>query len=174
MRSHRYCISIFILCGQKLFFADELKNLDQEKVLSNQSVDGDKENNEIPKVQLNKPSYYLTIDDFWDAHEKGEIFSIHTDQEWKANILTNVFRRMGKSWANGNSYKDMSYEDYYEKTCYTNMGFFGDLSGKGKRVLKFENIDLSKYLLPNEIDEIKEKLGVDPMAIVTKDMQMGV
>ena len=156
---------------------DELKNLDQEKVLSNQSVDGDKENNEIPKVQLNKPSYYLTIDDFWDAHEKGEIFSIHTDQEWKANILTNVFRRMGKYWVNGDSYKDMKYERYYEKTCYSNYCCVGELDGwlgTGKRVFKFENIDLSKYLLPNEIDEIKEKLGVDPMAIVTKDMQMGV
>jgi hypothetical protein len=84
---------------------------------------------------------------------------------------------MGKSWINGDSYKDMKYEHYYEKTCYTNMGFFGDLDyllGTGKRVLKFENIDLSKYLLPNEIDEIKEKLGIDPMAIVTKDMQMSV
>lgn len=85
----------------------------------------------------------MTIKQFF---ESKNLLVIHCDTEEKAIKLLEAFNKEGYRWCNGESYtKINNWEDYKEKTCYSNnhmygfMKFYQDMSFK---VLEFENIEM--------------------------------
>ena len=103
--------------------------------------------------------FHITVDDFWDPVISK---SIHCDEAWKASYLTQVFDRMGKTWWDGDSYaQENCYGMFKEETCYSNIGSVEGLSESKQRkrhVFEFEEVDLTKYLTEEEIEDIWTKL----------------
>jgi hypothetical protein len=104
--------------------------------------------------------FHITVDFFWDPVISK---SIHCDEEWKANYLTQVFDRMGKTWCDGSSYLDNPsiYNHNGSTTCYTNKGTFESITSskqRQKHVFEFEEVDLTKYITEEENEDIWRKL----------------
>ena len=82
--------------------------------------------------------------------------------DWKHNILMNVFNRMGKTLYNGKKYtlENVKYQFYYgEYMSYKNNGRICDKRDRYRlefSCLTFSQVDLTKYLTPEEIKEIED------------------
>ena len=111
--------------------------------------------------------YKITIDKFWGPQNKNKKLAIHCDEEWKANILMKVFDRMGKTWLTGRKYtQNNNFDMYKSDTCYSCLGAYSDISTFEKYtyvIYPFDQVDLSKYLTQEQVEEIKNKLGFDPL-----------
>lgn len=101
----------------------------------------------------------ISVNEFWCD---DKYLSIHCDEEWKAEILTKVFDKMGKKWYHGGSYsKEINWNAFKSETVYTNNGFYDDKPTSienGYHVYQFEDVDLSKYLNVEEKIDVKNKL----------------
>ena len=121
--------------------------------------------NSSDNSQLSKNHYKITIDEFWEQQNKQ--LAIHCDEEWKANILMRVFDKMGKVWNGGNKYTHHNnFNVYKSDTCYCCRRSYCKISyyEENKYVIyPFDQVDLSKYLTQEQVEEIKNKLGFNPL-----------
>lgn len=85
----------------------------------------------------------ITLSEFFKNDEK---LAIHCDTEEKANLLLKAFDKMGKRWANDESYlKDDHWDDEKENTCYSNENLYcykSWYSDNGYKVYEFEELEL--------------------------------
>ena len=112
-------------------------------------------------------TYDITIDEFCAKSGKKNM-AIHCDKRWKSIILREVFDSMGKTWCDGDKYtKKGFFKDYKENTCYANTYTYGSYQTYTNRnydIYDFSRVDLTKYLTPAQVKEIRKKLGFDPLS----------
>lgn len=94
------------------------------------------------KKKLN-PEKKITLKEFWESKEE---LAILCDTEEKANMLLDVFHKIGKKWWTGRNYIDTNncFDKYKENTGYTNRGTYINCSMKPEyKTYEFEDIDLT-------------------------------
>lgn len=86
----------------------------------------------------------ITLTEFFNATRESLV--IHCDTEEKANKLLKAFDKMDKTWCDDGSYLSSNeYDDYKDKTCYSNDGGYGEYSFFKNRLYKiyeFDEVDL--------------------------------
>lgn len=86
----------------------------------------------------------ITLTQFFDT--KKETLVIHCDTEEKANKLLEAFDKLGETWCDDESYLSCNeYNDYKDKTCYSNDGGYGEYGSFENRLYKiyeFDEVDL--------------------------------
>lgn len=139
----------------------DIQDKSSKKELGEQKVNS---NNQSKKYE---PHYVMTIDEFWEQANNDKPLAIHCNAEWKANILMNVFARMKNiSWKHKEDYSGYSpennkYQFFKMYTCYSDRGFVYDYRQRfdhGRswfRCISFSDVDLTKYLTKEEIEEIE-------------------
>jgi hypothetical protein len=112
-------------------------------------------------------SYEITIDEFWAKSGKKNM-AIHCDERWKSIILREVFNKMGETWCDGDKYNKRGYfNQHKENTCYSNTHRYGSCQtyiNLNYEMYDFSRVDLSKYLTPAQVKEIRKKLGFNPLS----------
>jgi len=99
-------------------------------------------------------SFKIDVDEFWKSEAN---LAIRCKEEWQANILTYAFHRMGRTWQTGKPYNvDNCWSYNKADTCYTNYGLFGPQNKVVGNIYSFEDVDLSRYLTPEEIVQIQK------------------
>lgn len=85
----------------------------------------------------------MTLEEFFNSKEE---LAIHCDTEEKANRLLSAFDKMGKKWADGDSYLEMNcWNMYEENTCYSNYNTYCEeqyYEINRYKIIEFEDIDL--------------------------------
>lgn len=175
----------------KVDLSPYLSQMDWEEIVYhyNQKIEESRkladENKDTKPRKKRGHKYKITVDEFWeDKYADREITTpngklivrdkvikvIHCDKRWKADILTSVFSKMGKKWSSGDSYFYSQYHQHKDQTCYDNMGDFCTKSwyeDMAKRtsveIYPFNQVDLSKYLSPYQIETIRKSGRFDPI-----------
>lgn len=106
----------------------------------------------------------ITLSEFFKS---GKQLAIHCDTKEKANILLKAFDKLGKKWCAGAFYTEKTnWDEYKEKTCYSNEGTFcykDWLLRLGTKVYEFEEVILEDGNYMNEnVKKVFEMLGVEP------------
>ena len=117
--------------------------VDMEKYLDKQGSTITTVRSTPAKPQANG-QFKITIDEFWNSHDE---LAIRTPTEKQAEILMKVFRKMGKKWYSGKSYRPYNnfWETHKEDTAYSNKGRYGE-AGYYHTVYNFDEVDMEKYL----------------------------
>ena len=107
--------------------------------------------------------YEITIDEFFAS---DKYLAITATTEKQAQILCKVFDRMGKKWADGDSYLETTrWDKYAEQSVYTNENTYS-VKGFGiddPKLFDFDDVDMEKYL-----DEESKKIIEESNAIEDK------
>ncbi|MBQ7307136.1 MAG: hypothetical protein IJW82_01245 [Clostridia bacterium] len=89
--------------------------------------------------------YKITLNKFFENKNKRDM-AIYCNTEMKAKILLNAFDKVGQKWSSGKSYTlYINWEDYKDKTCYTNDNYFtdfDDVKEHNYKIYEFEEVDL--------------------------------
>lgn len=89
----------------------------------------------------------ITLKEFWKSKDKLAINCATHKQSIK---LLKEFNKMGKHWANGESYLNTDcWYAYYEQSCYCNRGHFRTIVAYqkyGYKILKFDDIDMTNTI----------------------------
>ena len=121
------------------------------------------QNTQSQNVKTPSVSYDITADGFWQSISHGKKLAIHCDEEWKAKVLIEVFKRMFAY--NPEEARDFyeNYKRYGSQTCYSNDRSFSPkdwFEGEGVPVYPFEKVDLSKYLTQKDVNTIISTSGI--------------
>lgn len=105
----------------------------------------------------------ITLKEFFNSDKN---LVIHCDTEEKANILLKAFDKLGKKWCAGAFYTEKTnWDEYKEKTCYSNEGTFcykDWFLGLGTKVYEFEDVELGGRTMNDNVKKIFEMLGIEP------------
>ena len=152
---------------ERAILINDLITKSEEETLNQETQESDKTGSENAAISAiaygntsNTTKAIIDIDEFFDTNK---ILEIHTDEEWKAIILTKVFYKMGKKWCGGSDYSKTNYSYYKKDTHYNNKGEFGAGHTYCDMRFKFDAVDLTKYLDQADIDVIishGEKIAV--------------
>jgi len=89
----------------------------------------------------------ITLNEFWNTPRR---YAIHCKTKEEAIKLLTAFDKMGKRWANDESYlKDDHWDDEKENTCYSNENLYcykSWYSDNGYKVYEFEDVILEAKL----------------------------
>jgi hypothetical protein len=119
-------------------------------------------------------SYDITADGFWQAGANGKKLVINCDEEWKAKVLIEVFKRMFVY--NPEQARDFyeNYKSYGSRTCYSNDRTFSSkewFEGNGVPVYPFDKVDLSKYLTQKDVNTIISMSGIWRKYLKSEDIK---
>lgn len=85
----------------------------------------------------------IKLTEFWNSKEN---LAIHCNTKEKANELLKAFDKLGKKWADGDSYLGDTCYNYFGKiTCYTNtsmVGRYNTFKIVNYTIYEFEDVDL--------------------------------
>ena len=108
---------------------------------------------------INSDEKRITIQDFVGGNSA---LAITTNEEWKAEYLTEALSRLGRVWSTGGSYKDNTHwDEYLRQTFYANHGTFGNTLADNLlpfTFYNFDDVDFSGVLSGDEISDIQRRL----------------
>lgn len=95
-------------------------------------------------IKVNNKTYKITLSEVLSMNP--HFTAIHCDTEEKANKLLNAFDKLGKKWCGGGSYISYNnYENYKDRTCYSNNGGYSSYEWHEKNdyiIYEFDEVDL--------------------------------
>lgn len=101
----------------------------------------------------------ITLNEFWNMSKKC---AIHCKTKEEAIKLLTAFDKMGKRWANDESYlRNDHWDEYKEDTCYSNehtYGYKSLYSDNGTKVYDFEEVEL----MNDNVKKVFDMLGIEP------------
>lgn len=101
----------------------------------------------------------ITLNEFWNMSKKC---AIHCKTKEEAIKLLTAFDKMGKRWANDESYlRNDHWDEFKEDTCYSNehtYGYKSLYSDNRPKVYDFEEVEL----MNGNAKKIFEMLGIEP------------